>query len=553
MCHGQGASKVRRMSACEPTRGPSLRVVCVNDVYLLEHLPRLRTLVLEAAEQDPADLLLVSLAGDFVSPSLLSSLDQGRGMIDCMNAVPITHTIFGNHEDDLPFEVLQERVREFRGTWLSTNLDFDPPLPATQILHLGGGQRRSIRVGLVGVVMHDRSIYRGQPFGGRLLLPANEVVLRTTQHLIQHEGCACVIPFTHQDIHSDRALLRAQSTPPFPVLIGGHEHSVFLEEIGMSWLVKAGSDAVHAAVVDLRWPAEAPPPGAPDLPTTHVRLDDTFRYPEDPALRARVDGHMKAVRALEQATLLTLDADQQLSSVGTRERQTSLGALLCSRLRDALGADVALFNGGGIRAGKTYQRRFTYGDLKAEMPFDNEIVVARLPASLLQETLRFSRSRGVSGGFLQTDDRVETEPSTHQILRVAGAPYDPSQILRVALVRNMFFGMDNLEPLVRFGQQHPERIPPAGSGREAKVALLEAFARAFWSQLEPFESMDRNRDGAVDRDEIAQAIFRRTAEPASPITIDLLMKTLDTNRDERISPEEDRAAREFGALTRAPA
>jgi hypothetical protein len=65
--------------------------------------------------------------------------------------------------------------------------------------------------------------------------------------------------------------------------------------------------------------------------------------------------------------------------------------------------------------------------------------------------------------------------------------------------------------------------------------------------------MDRNRDGAVDRDEIAQAIFRRTAEPASPITIDLLMKTLDTNRDERISPEEDRVDREYGALTRATA
>ncbi len=525
------------------TRGPSLRIICVNDVYILENFPRLRTLVLRAAEEDPADLLLVSLAGDFVSPSLLSSLDLGRGMIDCMNAVPITHVIFGNHEDDLPIDALQERVREFRGTWLSTNLGFDPPLPATQILHLGGGDKRPVRVGLLGVVMHDPTIYRGRPFGGFPLLPANETALCTAARLVEREGCACVIPFTHQDIASDRALIRAQASPPFPVLIGGHEHAVFLEQIGATWLVKAGSDAVHAAVVDLRWPEEAPEAGAPDLPEVQVRLLDVADFEEDAPLRARVDGHMKAVRELEAATLLVLDPGQTLSSVGTRERQTSLGELLCSRLRDALDAEVALFNGGGIRAGRDYERRFTYGDLKAEVPFDNEIVVARLPGAVLREAVDFSRSRGVSGGFLQVDDRTRMDLGAHRIVEVAGAPLDEERSYRVALVRNLFFGMDHIEPLVRFAREHPECIPPPGSGREAKVALLDAFARSFWAQLDPFERMDLDRDGSLGREEIALAVARRTSEPASPITVDLLMKAVDTNRDERVSPEEDRAAR----------
>jgi 2',3'-cyclic-nucleotide 2'-phosphodiesterase (5'-nucleotidase family) len=530
------------MSAATP-RGPSLRMVCVNDVYTLENYPRLRTLVLKAAEVDPADLLLVSLAGDFVSPSLLSSLDLGRGMIDCMNAVPITHVIFGNHEDDLPIEALQDRVREFRGTWLSSNLKFEPELPATQILHLGGGTSRSIRVGLLGVVMNDPTIYRNQPFGGFPLLPANETALRTAACLVEREGCACVIPFTHQDMNADRALIRAQTSPPFPVLIGGHEHAVFLEQIGATHLIKAGSDAIRAAIVDLRWPAEAPAPGVADLPVVEVRLEEVAVHEEDRALRARVDGHMKAVRALEEATLLALDPGEVLSSVGSRERQTSLGELLCSRLRDALGAEACIFNGGGIRAGREYRRRFTYGDLKAEVPFDNEIVVARLPGALLREVVDQSRSRGISGGFLQVDDRTQVDLGAHRIIAVAGAPLDPERLYRVALVRNMFFGMDNLEPLLAFARDNPEVIPPAGSGREAKVALLDAFARAFWSQLDPFDVMDLNQDGVVEREEIAEAIVRRTSEPASPITIDLLLKAVDTNRDNVVSPDEDRAAR----------
>ncbi|MCS6901982.1 MAG: 5'-nucleotidase C-terminal domain-containing protein [Myxococcales bacterium] len=524
-------------------RGPSLRVVCVNDVYTLENFPRLRTLVLRMAEEDPADLMLVSMAGDFVSPSLLSSLDLGRGMIDCMNAVPFTHAIFGNHEDDLPIDALQERVREFRGTWLSTNLGFDPPLPATQILHLGGSGKRQVRVGLLGVVMHDPTIYRGKPFGGFPLLPANETALCTAARLVEQEGCACVLPFTHQEIAADRALLRAQTNPPFPVLIGGHEHAVFLEQVGSSWLVKAGSDAVHAAVVDLRWPEEAPPPGSFDLPEVKVRLLDVAHFEEDAILRARVDGHMKAVQELEAATLLVLEPGQTLSSVGTRERQTSLGELICSRLRDVMGAEVALFNGGGIRAGRTYERRFTYGDLKAEVPFDNEIVVARLPGAVLREAVDFSRSRGVSGGFLQVDDGVRFDLGAHRIVEVAGAPLDEERKYRVALVRNLFFGMDHLEPLVQFARENPACIPPPGSGREAKMALLDAFARSFWAQLDPFERMDLDQDGSLGREEIAQAVARRTSEPASPITVELLLKAVDTNRDERVSPEEDRAAR----------
>jgi 2',3'-cyclic-nucleotide 2'-phosphodiesterase (5'-nucleotidase family) len=87
---------------------PRLRIVCVNDVYTLENLPRLRTLVRHyaaalgrspsaPAPTDAADAMLVTLAGDFVSPSVLSSLDMGRGMVECMRAVGVTHATLGNH------------------------------------------------------------------------------------------------------------------------------------------------------------------------------------------------------------------------------------------------------------------------------------------------------------------------------------------------------------------------------------------------------------------------------------------------------------------------
>lgn len=78
-------------------RGPSLRLVCFNDVYTLDNLPRLLNLVRHHRAHSPADRTLVTLAGDFIGPSMLSSLDKGRSMIECLNAIGVTHVIFGNH------------------------------------------------------------------------------------------------------------------------------------------------------------------------------------------------------------------------------------------------------------------------------------------------------------------------------------------------------------------------------------------------------------------------------------------------------------------------
>src|SRR5262245_40267374 len=130
---------------------PSLRIVSINDVYSLENLPRMKNLVSHHAAIDPADVTLVVLAGDFLAPSILSSLDGGRGMVECMNDIGVTHVVFGNHEDDVPTAELRKRVRELHATWLGTNVHgFEPPLAPSDVLDVAG-----VKVGLVGVVMDD--------------------------------------------------------------------------------------------------------------------------------------------------------------------------------------------------------------------------------------------------------------------------------------------------------------------------------------------------------------------------------------------------------------
>ena len=506
---------------------PSLRIVSVNDVYSLENLPRLKNLARHHAETDPADAFLFMLAGDFLAPSLLSSIDGGRGMVDCLNAIGVTHVILGNHEDDIPLPELELRLRALTAVCDGTNVGLD--LPRHAIVEVAAG----VRVGIVGVVLGDVAVYRREPFGG--VTPAIPAALAEAARLAP--SCAAVIALTHQAFPDDRALALAQRDPPFPVIIGGHEHVPMLVDASGTWIVKAGSEAVHAVVIDIVLGDGAPP-------RTTVRLEDVSAYPEDTELRARVDRHLTGVRELAAATLFHVDPRDALSSVGTRSRQTTLGSLLGSRLRDCLGADACVFNGGGIRASRDYPERFTYGDIEAEVPFDNEIVVIPLTGEVLRGIVAASRARAPaeSGAFLQVDDTMVVE--SDRVVAVAGAHLEPERVYQVAVVREMLLGLDHIEPLVRWAAEHPELVPPAGSGREPKLLLVQSLALGIWNELGGFETLDTDRDDRITAAELAAGVARtHPSEAPSAMLVDIVLRAVDADADHAISREEAAAIR----------
>jgi hypothetical protein len=133
------------------------------------------------------------------------------------------------------------------------------------------------------------------------------------------------------------------------------------------------------------------------------------------------------------------------------------------------------------------------------------------------------------------------EPA-HAVVALDGAPIDPERDYRIAIVRDLFAGLDKIEPLMRFARERPERVPPEGSGRGIKIVLVEAFSVALWSQLGGFDAVDANHDGVVTEPELEAAIARVTHDKTSRIAADLVVGALDTNHDQVISREEADAA-----------
>jgi 2',3'-cyclic-nucleotide 2'-phosphodiesterase (5'-nucleotidase family) len=107
---------------CDPEEA-RLTVIQITDVYTLETLASVKTLVEEAKAKSKGSKVIAMMTGDFLAPYLLSSVDRGYGMMNALAKIPIDYICWGNHEVRI-LAVMQRRILsifEMRYLILSTN------------------------------------------------------------------------------------------------------------------------------------------------------------------------------------------------------------------------------------------------------------------------------------------------------------------------------------------------------------------------------------------------------------------------------------------------
>ena len=99
-----------------------LIILQITDVYTLQHLASFKTMIRDVKQQYPGATVISMLTGDFLSPYLLSSIDQGKGMMNALNKIPLDYLTWGNHEADIAHNVVCKHVRDFKGVWINSNM-----------------------------------------------------------------------------------------------------------------------------------------------------------------------------------------------------------------------------------------------------------------------------------------------------------------------------------------------------------------------------------------------------------------------------------------------
>jgi 5'-nucleotidase / UDP-sugar diphosphatase len=429
-----------------PRRQSQLTILQINDVYSttpidgVGGLARVATLKQRLAQNGHP--VILALAGDFLSPSVASTVFKGEQMIATLNAAGLDYTTFGNHEFDFGIDVLKQRMSESKFTWVVSNVldgkgkTIDPSVPYV-VRQVG-----TLKVGIIGLCITSSTIapaWRNQ----FRFVDAGEAAAKYLPTL-KNAGVDVIVAITHLTFAEDRQL--AARFPEIDVIVGGHEHYPLTATESHTLISKAGSDARFVARIDLlRRPG---PRGG--LERFFELVPITKEIPDDPATAAVADRFEKRLGSELDAVVGTsttpLDAsEQRLVS------ETGLGNLIADALRENVNADVGLSNAGGARGSRVYPAGpLTRRTLLSIHPFGNIVCKIAVSGRALLDALNHGVSKlpGGAGPFPQLSGvtmKVNVAaPAGSRVsdVKVNGQPLDLAKTYTLALPDYVMNGGD---------------------------------------------------------------------------------------------------------------
>ena len=459
----------------------TLTIVHVNDLDRLDGsgdrggVARLAAVVGEVRAS--ASHVLVTHGGDAISPSLLSSFDRGAHMIDLFNQVGFDAMVLGNHEFDFTPAATVERIAEAGFPILSSNaVEPDGTLVdgVTENLLVEVGP---YKVGMFGLTTAATPMVSSpDPVTFR---PVTEVAAEQARKL-RDAGADLVVALAHTGHGEDEALMRQGVVD---LLLSGHDHDMKVEFGGGTAFVESGAQAEFVTIVEVAMDMAEGRSGPRFAWEPSVRVVNTVSVAPDPRLQASVDAYLGGLEQELDVEIgsTAVELDSRRSTV--RSRESGIANLFADAMRAATGADVALTNGGGIRADKVYPPGTTLlrRDIRSELPFGNKTILLEVTGADLLAALEngvggvemgAGRFPHVSGMTFRFD---ASKPPGGRVdgVTVGGAPLDPSRVYRLATNDFLGRGGDGYDMFTA-----ASRLIDAAAGKLMAAQVIDAIAAA---------------------------------------------------------------------------
>ncbi|MBI4511840.1 MAG: 5'-nucleotidase C-terminal domain-containing protein [Deltaproteobacteria bacterium] len=423
-----------------------ISVVGTNDLHgHVESLPILSGFVQQLRRLRSRDggVVLVD-AGDMFQGTLESNLGEGTAVVRAYNALGYDAVAVGNHEFDFgplgdavtprapgddPRGALKARANEAKFPFLLANvfdaagrkLDWPNVRSRTQL------EIRGIKVGIVGATTEamPRTTIRGNV--SDLRVASLGASIETEARALRGEGAAVVVLTVHEggtcktldnpeDLSScDRSqeiMAVAESLPKglVDVIVAGHTHQGMAHVVAGIPVIESFANGRAFGRVDLevdpkskqvvRKKVHAPrflcagdaPGGAPrkDAAACTAGTYEGADIVADEKLRALLAPDFERARTLKEQKL---GVHLETTVRRAYEEESALGNFFADLMLFLHpGADVAMTNGGGLRADLP-AGDLTYGHLFEALPFDNRFATVRMRGKDLKKILLANLSR----------------------------------------------------------------------------------------------------------------------------------------------------------------
>lgn len=467
-------------AVAQPVKKTTITLLVYSDIYEMAGvegrggLARVAGVI--AAERARSKNVIAAHAGDTLSPSLMSSLDQGAHIIDILNAMAPDVFVPGNHEFDFGEAVFRTRMAEARFPLLAANLrdasgDVLAGFADNKIIELDG-----VKIGVFGLT-DDEAARRSSPGTLRVspLIPA----AKEQAAQLRAAGADLVVAVSHSTWQDD---IRLANLGVIDVVLSGHDHNLWVGYDGKTVIAETQADGVNVVAVDLT--VTVSDEGKRKVTWQPAfRVIDTATIAPDAAVADRIAEYQaKLDKSLEVPVGTTSVAlDSRKASV--RGQETAIGNFIAEAFLAATGADVAIVNGGSIRGDRQYEAgtALTRRDIYRELPFANKVVVVELLGKDLKDALENAvwfagkgdgRFGQIAGARLS--GRKDAVPGSKLTsVTVAGRPLEDDKTYKVAVTTFLAAGKDGYTAIARG--------TPVLLEDEAKLAVsivLDAIAKA---------------------------------------------------------------------------
>ena len=376
----------------------AIEIYFTNDVHCsYEDYAKVASIV------EPEDFLID--AGDNIQGNVMGLISKGGYMVDIMNKMDYDVAVPGNHE----FDYGMERFLEIAGPdgeadfpYLAANLidlrTDEPVFDGYMIFDING-----TKVGIVGAVTPDTAA-RSNPksfkddndqwlydFGSDTTGDALAESVQTSVDAAIADGAEFVILVAHmgemyvsEQWESGRLIAK---TTGIDVMIDGHSHNVYEADFEnkdgeIVKAVQTGTELKNIGKLTIK-------DGVAD-----VEIIDVASLEVDPEMEAFIAGITEKVGDATNQVVGTSEVDLVTHDPVTGNRiirsiETNLGDFVADAYRDFLKVDVAICNGGGLRA-KLEKGEVTIADLIAITPYGNTACALEVTGQQLLDAIEMT-------------------------------------------------------------------------------------------------------------------------------------------------------------------
>lgn len=396
-----------------------------------------------AARQANPNTIVVS-GGDNYQGTAISNLTFGAPVSKMMKAMKVTASAVGNHEFDWGSERIAQWAKDGDFNYLASNIyDKTTGEPVTWAIPYKIVDVDGVKVALIGLATEQTQYQTKAEFVQNIeFKPAEEAAAYWVNYLKSgkaKEGKPDVIvALTHIPSEQDDAQV-----------IQGEELDRLTKVEGIDAVVTGHSHRTVAGVMNGKPVVQAFKYGRA-LGKLHIVVDDGKVVEITPAVdmvsnnKSDIIADAQAAQDLQQQTdelsgvlgekLGVLKEDLSHDRAGSL---TPLGYWATNVMRKYTNSQVGLTNGGGLRR-TLYKGDITMGDMYEIMPFDNQVVVAKVTGKQLKQLI----DHGIGADFMTDGQfaglKVKYDPSKAYEDRIVsitledGTPIKDDEIYTVA-------------------------------------------------------------------------------------------------------------------------